>query len=230
MFGLPEWLVLVSGQVFVGLIGLSFLLTLIGVGLILINAYRDRFFLPRATLVLFTSFRYPIKAILRMVGMPGTTIDRLSLDIRNTIQRPFFSTVPPGKRMAFFPQCLRDLKCPARTSPEYGIMCSKCGKCVIGSFKEKGEDLGYMGVYIVPGSSFIKRIVKRDGPSAVLGIACTADATAGMEMLEAYGLPAHSVYLLKEGCVNTVVDADRVLEIMELGCEKEDVPPSSVAV
>ena len=53
---------------------------------------------------------------------------------------------------------------------------------------------------------------------------------AGMEMLEAYGLPAHSVYLLKEGCVNTVVDAERVLEIMELGCDVDEEPDPSSGV
>jgi hypothetical protein len=42
---------------------------------------------------------------------------------------------------------------------------------------------------------------------------------AGMELLEAYGLPAQSIVLAKEGCVDTVVDADAVLEIMDLGTE-----------
>lgn len=209
------------GMLFVFLIVSAIVATFIGVALILINSVRDKFFLPRLTIFLFTSLRYPIKRILHLLKIRGSTIDKVNIDIRNALQKPIFAGTPVDGRMIFVPQCLRHLKCPAKTSPEFGIMCVKCGKCVIGEIKEHAEKLGYMGCFVVPGSSFIKRIVKRDRPKGIIGVACSSDAIAGMEMVEAYGLPAQSIYLAKAGCVNTVVKKELVIDTMNLGISED---------
>ena len=60
------------------------------------------------------------------------------------------------------PQCLRSVQCPAKLTPE-GIMCIDCGRCGIGEAKRYAEGMGYK-FFVVPGSSFIKRIIKKYRP------------------------------------------------------------------
>lgn len=210
------------GKIFLGIILSVIIIIFVGTMLFLINVVKNRFFLPSFTIAIFSSFRYPIKRLLMMMGITSQTIDQLNLDMRNAIQKKYFSEVPPQERIIFLPQCLRDLKCPARTTADDGILCVRCGRCIIDSIKKEAERLKYKGVYIVPGSTFIKRIIKREKPRAVLGVACVSDATSGMEMLEKYGLSAQAIYLLRDGCINTDVDIELLFDTMRLGVEEND--------
>ena len=70
-------------------------------------------------------------------------------------------------RFIFMPQCVRSTECPAKLTPE-GIKCVNCGRCSVGEAKKYAEGLGYR-FFIVPGSSFIKRIIKKYRPQSHSG-------------------------------------------------------------
>ena len=70
-----------------------------------------------------------------------------------------FRDIPANQKVIFLPQCLRSLDCKAKTT-EDGVICINCGKCSIGPFKKEAESFGYK-VFIAPGSSLVKNIVKK---------------------------------------------------------------------
>jgi len=84
--------------------------------------------------------------------------------------------------------------------------------------------MGYR-VFIVPGSSFIKRMVKKYHPRAILGVGCLSEVKEGLEMSDKMGLVAMGVVTLKDGCVETLVAWDKVMEVATLGVPSSDIPP-----
>ncbi|MEM3467643.1 MAG: DUF116 domain-containing protein, partial [archaeon] len=96
--------------------------------------------------------------------------------------------------------------------PEKGIECISCNvSCLANKIKKEAEDLGYK-VFIVPGSSFIKRIILKEKPKAILGVACIPEVKQGLELCMDFSIPAQGVPLTRAGCMNTQVDLDEVFE------------------
>jgi hypothetical protein len=126
-----------------------------------------------------------------------------------------FEGVPVEKRAIFLPQCLRSARCPANLTPE-GIWCQGCGLCTTGEAIRELLRLGYR-VFIVPGSSFIKRMVKKYRPQGIIGVGCTLEVKEGLDLCEQLGIPGMGVVTLKDGCVETCVNWNEVLEVASLG-------------
>jgi hypothetical protein len=89
--------------------------------------------------------------------------------------------------------------------------------------------MGYR-VFSVPGSSFIKRMVKKYHPKAIIGIGCLSEVKEGLEMADKLGLVSMGVVTLKDGCVETLVNWEGVLEIALLGVDPSQIPPEIVHV
>lgn len=89
---------------------------------------------------------------------------------------------------------------------------TECGKCSIGVIKKKADKLGY-SLYIVPGSSFVKKIVKENNFKAVIGVACHEDLNQMMMLLSDYC--PQGVLLSKTGCFETKVDIKKVFEKLD---------------
>ena len=83
--------------------------------------------------------------------------------------------------------------------------------------------MGYR-VFSVPGSSFIKRMVKKYRPKAIIGVGCLAEVKEGLEMSDKLGLVSMGVVTLKDGCVETLVNWEDVLEIALLGVDPSRIP------
>jgi len=70
----------------------------------------------------------------------------------------------------------------------------------------------------------VRRIIKAIKPKAALGVACYKDLNRGMQelskMCAVLGVP-----LLKDGCVETKVDAGEIIRMMRLGIEDERSEP-----
>jgi len=96
--------------------------------------------------------------------------------------------------------------------------------CVIKELKAEADRLGY-GFYIVPGGSFVERIVKTIRPKAALGVACYRDLNMGMHDLSKAECLVVGVPLIKDGCVETNVNMKELINMMRLGIGKgiEDV-------
>ncbi|KZX16059.1 DUF116 domain-containing protein [Methanobrevibacter curvatus] len=157
----------------------------------------------------------PLKYLTKTLGFNEVMVDQIGVEIRNKINENNFKEKDNKNKIIVFPHCLRHENCPAKLG-EMGLKCSECGLCSIGEIKPKAEEIGY-NIFIVPGSTFIKKIVKNHKFESVLGIACYEDLNISMMNLSNFS--PQGVLLSRTGCFKTDVDVQTVLE--KIGYEKK---------
>ena len=163
-----------------------------------------------------------MKAFFRLLGLEDREMLTFLIKLHNAMNTAEFTRIPVSERAIFMPQCLRSSRCPAHLTPE-GLKCRSCGQCTIGEFRPILEKMGYR-IFIVPGSSFIKRMVKKYRPKAIIGVGCLSEVKEGIDMADKMGLVVVGVVTLKEGCVETLVNWSDILEVAALGVDPALIP------
>ncbi|MDR2854625.1 MAG: DUF116 domain-containing protein [Methanomicrobiales archaeon] len=213
---------------FLGELALLFLIIVAFIGFILfflfVYAIKTDFFLfpefLKAGVMFLEGF---MRSLFKIFGVPDYEVLQVMVRLHNTLNKKRFTETSVARRAIFIPHCLRAIACPAHLHPEEGLKCRSCGLCSIGYAKKMLQQVGYM-VFIVPGSSFIKRLVQEHRPKAIVGIGCLLEVKEGNVMAERYGLVSMGVVSTKDGCVETEVDWDKVFEIALLGIDPQSVP------
>ncbi|MCK4246981.1 MAG: DUF116 domain-containing protein [Methanomicrobia archaeon] len=200
-------------------------LIIFGVLLFLISFKTGKYPIPGIFSGLIDAFYSPIRFIVEKIGLDPKHFNSIVVDVKNSINVDNFKKIPPKERVIVLPQCLRSIKCPAKLSSVNGIECVKCGSCYIKEFKEKTEALGYR-IFILPGGTFVKRVLEGARPKAVLGIACFNDLFEGIRICEKVRIPVQGVLLKTTGCVETLVDWDEVWEKVFLGVDRNETKSS----
>jgi hypothetical protein len=203
---------IVGWAIFIGLFVSAIVIAVV----ILLLAYSFKtgnFLFPNLIVLGISFFESPIKSVLKLFHIDDTRVDKIGIDLKNRAMFPMFKKVPFNKRAIFIPQCLRSVDCPARLSPE-GIKCKECGACGIAKAKKSAESLGYL-FFIVPGSSFMIRMLKKYKPYAIIGVGCMSEVKEGLEMAGKYKLPVAGVVLNTTGCVETTLNWDKFFEVMQ---------------
>ena len=223
-FDLGPWhsVVYIIGEATVIFILAALLISFVLVVISLYSIKKGRLYFPRlikAGIVFLEGF---MKGFFRLLGLEDKEMLTFLIKIHNTMNASAFSRVPLSERAVFFPQCLRNAKCPAHLTPE-GLKCVNCGQCTVGEARISLEKMGYR-VFIIPGSSFIKRMVKKYHPKAIIGVGCLTEVKEGIDMADKIGLVAMGVVTLKEGCVETLVNWQDVYEVAILGLDPASVP------
>jgi hypothetical protein len=193
--------------------------------LVIISLYsikKGRLYFPsliRSGLVFFEGL---MKAFFRLLGLEDREMLTFLIKLHNAMNTAAFERIPVSERAIFMPQCLRSSRCPAHLTPE-GLKCRSCGQCTIGQVRFLLEKMGYR-IFIVPGSSFIKRMVKKYRPKAIIGVGCLPEVKEGIDMADKMGLVVMGVVTLKEGCVETIVNWEDVYKVAVLGIDPASVP------
>jgi hypothetical protein len=188
--------------------------------LVIISLYsikKGRLYFPtliRSGLVFFEGL---MKAFFRLLGLEDREMLTFLIKLHNAMNTAAFERIPVLERAIFMPQCLRSSRCPAHLTPE-GLICRSCGQCTIGEVRFNLEKMGYR-IFIVPGSSFIKRMVKKYHPKAIIGVGCLSEVKEGIDMADKMGLVVMGVVTLKEGCVETLVNWADVYNVAALGID-----------
>ena len=194
-----------------GVVLLVFLIVVILiVGLILgfILVRRNKLLFPSLIIFIVNVLYSPFKSFVNLLGLDDALVDNIGIEVRNKVNKPKFDKIPHEEKIIVLPHCLRSAHCEASLK-ETGIKCTYCGKCAIGIIKEKAEPMGYK-VFIVPGSSFVKKIVQQNKFKGVVGVACHVDLNQTMMALEKFS--PQGVLLSTSGCFETKVDISKVLE------------------
>lgn len=193
--------------------------------LVIISLYsikRKKLYFPRlikSGLVLLEGL---MKGMFRFFGLEDRDLYTFLIKIMNSMNAVELSKIPVAERAIFIPQCLRSSKCPAHLTPE-GLKCKNCGQCEVGDARLLLERMGYK-VFIVPGSSFIKRMVKKYRPKAIIGVGCLTEVKEGIDMADKMGLVVMGNVTLKEGCVETLANWPELYEIAVIGVDPALVP------
>lgn len=204
------------GQSIVLIIMIIIILFIVALILGKILIKRDILIFPRLIIFVLDVFYSPLKSLAKLLNFDDSLVDHIGVEVRNNVNKKKFDKIPPEKKLIFLPHCLRPGDCEA-TLNETGVVCSNCNRCSIGVIKKKAEPMGYR-IYIVPGSSFVKKIVKENDFEAVLGIACYGDLNQTMMLMSDYY--PQGVVLSRAGCFETKVDVKTVLD--KIGYKKEE--------
>lgn len=156
-------------------------------------------------------FYMPLKYFFYKFSDPRI-LDKWMVSLKNISNKSSFKKAE--KRMIIAPHCMRAMDCPA-TSKKTGIQCIACGKCIFSRLKEDAAKYGY-DLYIVTGSSFVKHVLKERDYDAALLIACDYELNKVMMGLKGRKLITYGIPMLNDGCFNTEVEYDRVLETLEI--------------
>ena len=215
-------LIYLIGEITVFLILGALLTAFILVVISLYSIRKGRLYFPtliRSGLVFFEGL---MKAFFRLFGLEEREMLSFLIKLHNAMNTADFERIPVSERAVFIPQCLRSSKCPAHLTPE-GLKCRNCGQCTVGEARMMLEKLGYR-IFIVPGSSFIKRMVKKYHPKAIIGVGCLSEVKEGIDMADKIGLVAMGIVTIKEGCVETLVNWTDIYEVATLGIDPKSIP------
>ena len=136
-----------------------------------------------------------------------------------------FAQVPPAQRILLLPHCLRDSQRCQATYGQDGLECKACKPtCAINRLRRAAEEAGYGGVCVAPGGALAVEYVHQLRPRAIVAVACPKELEMGLEAVANLGQNpdwdapvAMVIPLLKDGCVDTKVDVERVLAVIRLG-------------
>ncbi|NLX50383.1 MAG: DUF116 domain-containing protein [Methanospirillum sp.] len=210
------------GMVALLLIALVLLVAAVLFVLTLASIRSGRLYFPRLLRPGLTALEGLMRAIFKAVGLGEEEMLAFFVKLGNTMNARAFAEIPVKERAIFLPQCLRSAECPADLTPE-GLRCKRCNRCSVGEAIGVLEGYGYR-VFIVPGSTLIKRMVKKYRPRALIGVGCLSEVKEGLEMADRLGIVGLGVVTLRDGCVETLVDWPSVYETALLG-----LPTSTVS-
>ena len=223
-FDLTPWdhVMYIIGEVTVFIIVAALIISFILVIISLYSIRKKRLYFPQLIKSGLVFLEGTMKAMFRFIGLEDREMLSFFIKIHNSMNEPEFTRIPVAERAVFIPQCLRSSQCPAHLTPE-GLKCRNCGQCTVGEAQILLEQLGYR-IFIVPGSSFIKRMVKKYHPKAIIGVGCLPEVKEGIDMADKMGLVVMGIVTLKEGCVETIVNWPDVYEVAVLGIDPASIP------
>lgn len=200
------------------LLGILILLAVVMLAVTFISMRRGRFYLPwllQPGLIILEGLA---KILWRMGRIDDREVMAFSIRLHNQLNREKFSNLAMEERIVFLPQCLRSMECPSALTTE-GLVCKRCNRCDIGRSIGELEDQGCK-VFIVPGSTFVKRLIKKYHPKGIVGVGCLMEVKEGLEMTDRIGLPAMGVVTSKDGCVETILDWPTLVEVATMVPDK----------
>ena len=158
---------------------------------------------------------HKLEQLATKVGVEEQELFQLYVEAKNRSLIESFAATPYNERIVLLPQCLRAKDCPAEIG-EYGYECQQCGRCSVAKIMQLTKDLGYKGVFIMPGGSLAKKVLVELKPKASLGVACYKELVMGSYLCEKVGVIGQGIELLKDGCINTIVNMKALKEALHV--------------
>jgi hypothetical protein len=214
MIGIFDFL----GMILIVVLFLIVLILAVAVLLILYSMKTKIVIFPGFILFALDLLYYPLKSLTERIGFKKGYIDMLSNDMRNFVNYKALSKIPFNERILLLPQCLRKIDCPATLNSLKGFECKNCGRCGVGDLIKFCNELGIQ-VFIIPGGSFVKKVVKLTRPKAIIGVGCHIELREGSLVLDYLKIPGRGISLEKDGCIETKVNFEKIKKALLI---KED--------
>ncbi len=208
-----ETIFLILGKLSVLVFFLTIIIIAFLSSIIAFNIATKKILFPRLFSSLIVLFYGMLKAVFRFFRIDDKIVDQTYIHVQNEMNKEKVKKTPYKDICIFMPQCLRSEKCPAKS---FGglVSCINCGQCPVGEAKKKSEKAG-CNFFIATGGSVIKRLIKKYKPKAIIGVGCIYEIKEGLELCAKHNIPTYGVLLLKDGCVNTVLDWDEFYSVLE---------------
>ncbi len=132
----------------------------------------------------------------------------IDINLKNLINEEKFKKAK--NKILLLPHCARkfmDFRCKAKFDKEYSsYICQSCSPdCLINKATKIAKEKNYK-VFVLPGGSGIKKILKKIKPDAVIGVACPEELKLGIALLERFKIIGKGIPLSKNGCAHTKFD------------------------
>ena len=148
-------------------------------------------------------------------GLPGQFRDYAAVAVHNELWRPSLGGIPYSRRLLLLLKCLRHKdRCQGKLD-EFGLVCARCGSCIIDEIHAEAEDLGYV-IMVAEGSPLVMALIESGQVEAVVGVSCLAVLENVFPYMEAAAVPGLAIPLLRDGCEDTEVDMESVWDAIYL--------------
>jgi len=109
-----------------------------------------------------------------------------------------------------------DSRCKAAFDSETSsYLCAHCSEdCQVHKATLLAEKQGY-DVYVLPGSSCVKKIFQKKKYDGIVGVACTEEINLANKTLEKLNIASQSIPLIKNGCSSTRFNFETLKTILE---------------
>lgn len=143
--------------------------------------------------------------------------DLINANIKNSVHKENF--LKTRKRVLFLPHCCRkymDSRCKAEFDPESAsYFCRHCSEeCQVhkATHLAKKEKID---VFVLPGSSCVKKIFQKNSYDGVIGVACTEEIGLSTNILEQLNIAVQNIPLIKNGCSATRFNFETLETLMQ---------------
>ena len=141
--------------------------------------------------------------------------DWLAILLNNEAWRDVVARIPYNRRLLLLPKCLRSAeRCPAPVD-DFGLVCQGCRQCAIHDLQAEAERLGY-AVLVAEGSVVVTKMIETGQIEAVVGASCMDVLEKCFPHMEARAVPGLAIPLLQDGCADTSLDLDWLLDAVHL--------------
>ena len=153
-------------------------------------------------------------------SLPSAYKGWMMVEIHNQVWKSFVSSIPYERRLLLLPKCLsHSTKCEAEMD-EFGLLCHRCGRCVIPNLEQKAEDFGIMSM-VAEGFTSVIELIKNRVVDCVIGVSCLNSLEKAFPLLISHAVPGMAVPLNFDGCKDTEVDAGYVMQLLSMRSEED---------
>lgn len=145
--------------------------------------------------------------------LPGTVRDWLQVEIHNQLWKDVVAGIPYERRLLLLPKCLSKFGQCKGEYDEYGLLCHRCGSCLIPSLQDKAEGMGVLSM-VAEGFTQVIDLIENQVIDAVIGVSCLDSLEKAFPLLVRHAVPGVAIALNDGGCRDTHVDDSYVLQLM----------------
>lgn len=139
----------------------------------------------------------------------------LMVEINNQLWLDTVASIPYERRLLMLPKCLSKYGECKGEYDEYGLLCHRCGRCLIPSLEDKAEELGVLSI-VAEGFTQVIELIENHVVDAVIGVSCLDSLEKAFPLLVSHAVPGLAIALNDSGCRDTHVDAEYAEELLTM--------------
>uniref|UniRef100_UPI0032174F56 polyprenyl synthetase family protein n=1 Tax=uncultured Draconibacterium sp. TaxID=1573823 RepID=UPI0032174F56 len=149
--------------------------------------------------------------LLKQIGVAEEYIDFTIVLLGNESWRKTVEATPFHRRLLLLPQCLKNNTSCKGVFDELGLNCAGCKACPIDDILVNAEELGY-ATLVAEGTTVAIGLVEEGSIDAVIGVSCMPVLQRSFEPVSNAAVPVIGLPLMYDGCENTKIDIQWLLE------------------
>lgn len=166
--------------------------------------------------------------LLKKLEMPASYIDFVIVLLGNESWRKTVEATPFNRRLLLLPQCLKDNARCKGVFDELGLNCAACKACPIDDILLEAEKLGYASL-VAEGTTVAIGLVEEGSIDAVIGVSCMPVLQRSFDPVSKAAVPVIGIPLMYDGCENTKIDLQWLLDEIKAYTPNESLQPISTS-